>query len=75
MTRTSSPLFAPGSRFNSSVEIVATSTAKYFWVAATAVLNGELTAADLTHVIHAHPTLSEAILEASHAIYGHPIHI
>ena len=42
---------------------------------ATAVLNGELTAADLTHVIHAHPTLSEAILEASHAIYGHPIHI
>lgn len=42
---------------------------------AVAVLNGELAAEDLAHSIHPHPTLSEAIAEATHAIYGHPIHI
>jgi dihydrolipoamide dehydrogenase len=35
----------------------------------------EGTALDLTHTIHAHPTLSEAMLEAAHAIYGEAIHI
>jgi len=33
----------------------------------------EGTALDLTHTIHAHPTLSEAMLEAAHAIYGEAI--
>ncbi|MBI4232689.1 dihydrolipoyl dehydrogenase [Candidatus Peregrinibacteria bacterium] len=42
---------------------------------AVAVLNGELAAEDLAHSIHPHPTLSEAIAEATHAIYGHAIHI
>ncbi len=40
-----------------------------------AVLNGEMTAEDLVHTIHPHPTLSESLLEASHAFYGHAIHI
>jgi dihydrolipoamide dehydrogenase len=40
-----------------------------------AVLNGEMTAEDLAHAIHPHPTLSEGILEASHAFLGHAIHI
>jgi dihydrolipoamide dehydrogenase len=40
-----------------------------------AILNGEMTAEDLTHSIHPHPTLSEGLLEASHAFYGHAIHI
>jgi dihydrolipoamide dehydrogenase len=39
------------------------------------VLNGEMTAEDLAHAIHPHPTLSEGILEASHAFLGHAIHI
>jgi dihydrolipoamide dehydrogenase len=40
-----------------------------------AILNGEMTAEDLAHSIHPHPTLSEGLLEASHAFYGHAIHI
>jgi dihydrolipoamide dehydrogenase len=40
-----------------------------------AVLNGEMTAEDLAHAVHPHPTLSEGILEASHAFLGHAIHI
>ena len=40
-----------------------------------AILNGEMTAEDLAHSIHPHPTLSESLLEASHAFYGHAIHI
>jgi dihydrolipoamide dehydrogenase len=42
---------------------------------AVAVLNGEMTAEDLAHAIHPHPTLSEGIMEASHAFLGHAIHI
>ncbi len=42
---------------------------------AVAVLNGEMTAEDLAHSIHPHPTLSEGIAEATHAFYGHAIHI
>jgi dihydrolipoamide dehydrogenase len=40
-----------------------------------AILNGEMTAEDLSHAIHPHPTLSESFLEASHAYFGHAIHI
>jgi dihydrolipoamide dehydrogenase len=40
-----------------------------------AVLNGEMTAEDLAHSVHPHPTLSEGLLEAAHAFYGHAIHI
>ncbi|MBI2264276.1 MAG: dihydrolipoyl dehydrogenase [Armatimonadetes bacterium] len=35
----------------------------------------EATSQDLALTIHAHPTLSEAFLEAAHAVSGHPIHI
>ncbi len=42
---------------------------------AVAVLNGELTVDELAHSIHPHPTLSEGIAEATHAYYGHAIHI
>jgi dihydrolipoamide dehydrogenase len=42
---------------------------------AVAVLNGEMTAEELAHSIHPHPTLSEGIAEATHAFYGHAIHI
>jgi dihydrolipoamide dehydrogenase len=30
----------------------------------------EATAGDVAHLIHAHPTVSEGIMEAAHAIYG-----
>jgi dihydrolipoamide dehydrogenase len=40
-----------------------------------AILNGEMAVEDLLHSIHPHPTLSESLLEASHAYYGHAIHI
>ncbi|MBN1316270.1 MAG: dihydrolipoyl dehydrogenase [Anaerolineales bacterium] len=34
----------------------------------------ELTAAEIGHNIHAHPTLSEALMEAAHAVEGKSIH-
>jgi dihydrolipoamide dehydrogenase len=34
----------------------------------------ELTAAEIASNIHAHPTLSEALMEAAHAVEGHAIH-
>ncbi len=34
----------------------------------------ELTAAEIGHNIHAHPTLSEALMEAAHAVEGKAIH-
>jgi dihydrolipoamide dehydrogenase len=42
---------------------------------AVAVMRLEGTVADLTHTIHAHPTLAEAVLEAAHAVEGMAIHI
>jgi len=33
----------------------------------------ECTAEELAHVIHAHPTLSEAMFDASNAVFGMPI--
>jgi dihydrolipoamide dehydrogenase len=42
---------------------------------AVAILNGEMTVEDLAHSVHPHPTLSEGIAEATHAYYGHAIHI
>jgi len=40
----------------------------------TALLGLEATAEDLSHLIHAHPTVSEAMMEAAEAIYGAAIH-
>ena len=35
----------------------------------------ELTAEEIARNVHAHPTLSEVIMEAAHAVEGEPIHI
>ena len=40
-----------------------------------AALRGELTAEELIHTIHAHPTLHEAIHEAAEGVHGAMIHI
>ncbi len=37
--------------------------------------NAELTAEEIARNVHAHPTLSEALMEAAHAVEGAPIHI
>jgi dihydrolipoamide dehydrogenase len=39
-----------------------------------AVLRLEGTVDELIQTIHAHPTLSESVHEAAHAVYGHAIH-
>jgi dihydrolipoamide dehydrogenase len=41
---------------------------------ATALIGLEAAAEDVEHLIHAHPTVSESIMEAAHAIYGSAIH-
>ncbi len=41
---------------------------------ATALIGLEAAALDVSHLIHAHPTVSEGIMEAAHAIYGAAIH-
>jgi dihydrolipoamide dehydrogenase len=40
-----------------------------------AALRGELTAEELIHTIHAHPTLHEAIHEAAEGVHGATIHL
>jgi dihydrolipoamide dehydrogenase len=35
----------------------------------------ELTASEIAHTVHAHPTLSEVLMEAAHGVEGQPIHI
>lgn len=40
----------------------------------TAALGLEATAEDVAHLIHAHPTISEAVMEAAEAIYGAAVH-
>ena len=35
----------------------------------------EATVDELITTIHAHPTVSEAVMEASHDVFGHPIHL
>ncbi len=35
----------------------------------------ELTTEEIAHTVHAHPTLSEALMEAAHAVMGQAIHI
>ena len=35
----------------------------------------ELTPEEIARTIHAHPTLSEALMEAAHGVFGEPIHI
>jgi dihydrolipoamide dehydrogenase len=39
-----------------------------------ALLEHETTALAMQHVIHPHPTLSEAVMEAAEAVYGRAIH-
>jgi dihydrolipoamide dehydrogenase len=34
----------------------------------------ELTPEEIAHSVHAHPTLSEALMEAAHGVFGHTIH-
>jgi dihydrolipoamide dehydrogenase len=41
---------------------------------ATAIIGLEATARDVAHLIHAHPTVSEGVMEAANAIYGNAIH-
>ncbi len=41
---------------------------------ATAAIRFEITARELARTIHAHPTLSEAWMEAAHAVHGQCIH-
>ncbi len=36
--------------------------------------NAELTAEEIAHNVHAHPTLSEVLMEAAHGVEGSPIH-
>jgi dihydrolipoamide dehydrogenase len=42
---------------------------------ATVALRLESTVEELVRTIHAHPTLSEAVGEAAHALHGAAIHI
>lgn len=37
--------------------------------------NAELTPDEIAHAVHAHPTLSEVLMEAAHGVFGIPIHI
>ncbi|MGD8584065.1 MAG: dihydrolipoyl dehydrogenase [Chloroflexota bacterium] len=37
--------------------------------------NAELTAVEVARNVHAHPTLSEALMEAAHDVEGEPIHL
>lgn len=37
--------------------------------------NNELTAEEIARNVHAHPTLSEALMEAAHGVEGTPIHV
>ena len=37
--------------------------------------NNELTAEEIARNVHAHPTLSEALMEAAHGVEGMPIHV
>ena len=41
---------------------------------AAAAIRAELTAAELGHTIHCHPTLSETWMEAAHVLQGHCVH-
>lgn len=43
--------------------------------AATGYLGLEVTVEELAHIIHPHPTMSEAMMEAAHVASGNPIHI
>jgi dihydrolipoamide dehydrogenase len=42
---------------------------------AVVALTHEATAESLMRSVHAHPTLSEAVMEAAHGAVGHPIHV
>jgi dihydrolipoamide dehydrogenase len=35
----------------------------------------ELTPEEIARTVHAHPTLSEALMEAAHGVFGQAIHI
>lgn len=35
----------------------------------------EITPAEIARTVHSHPTLSEVLMEAAHAVEGHPVHM
>ena len=37
--------------------------------------NSELVPEDISNLVHAHPTLAEAVMEAAKGVFGEPIHI
>jgi dihydrolipoamide dehydrogenase len=37
--------------------------------------NWELTPEEIARTVHAHPTLSEVLMEAAHRVFGEAIHI
>ncbi|NQU64559.1 MAG: dihydrolipoyl dehydrogenase, partial [SAR324 cluster bacterium] len=39
------------------------------------MISMDATAEDLGNAVHPHPTLSESLMEAAHALCGHAIHI
>jgi dihydrolipoamide dehydrogenase len=39
------------------------------------MIQTECTTEEVVRLMHAHPTLSEAVLEAAHGVHGHPIHL
>jgi dihydrolipoamide dehydrogenase len=41
---------------------------------AASAIRAELTAAEIAHTVHSHPTLAEAWMEAAHVLTGEPIH-
>jgi dihydrolipoamide dehydrogenase len=41
----------------------------------TGMIGLETTVEELAHTIHPHPTMSEVIMEAAHALAGSPIHM
>lgn len=49
--------------------------ASYMIGEAVAIMNGEVPADYVAQAVHPHPTLSEAMMEAAHSIYGAAIHI
>ena len=42
---------------------------------ATGMIRLETTTEELAHTVHPHPTLSEAVMEAAHAVLGQEIHM
>ncbi|MEE8110683.1 MAG: dihydrolipoyl dehydrogenase, partial [bacterium] len=55
------------------VHIIGANAAELIHEAAVA-MRWELTVDELAETIHAHPTLSESVMEAAHAVHGMSVH-